>query len=109
MAVIAGVATVVSTVEAAEAGPMLPATSVAVAVKEWLPGLSAGPPYVRVHAPDASAVAVPTAPAPTRVTLTELPASAAPVKTSEPVLAMSDRTGAAGGMRSIVTRNGGVV
>ena len=74
-----------------------------------MPGLSAGPPYVRVHPPEASEVAVPMTPAPTRVTLTELPASAVPVKTSEPVSAMSAIKGAAGGMRSIVTRNGGVV
>src|SRR5690348_11946403 len=77
---------VVSTVtaKALDALPILPAVSVAVAVREWLPPVSV---LASVQAPEPFAVAVPIVVDPSR-TVTIAFASAAPETVSVPVLVM---------------------
>ena len=102
----AGVASAVSTVTAAEAALRLPAMSMAAAVKVCAAAGRAGPAYATVQRPWASAVAVPTAPVPASVTSTALPASAVPRSTSPGSAATVSMTGAAGAVRSTVTAKG---
>src|SRR5262245_13063238 len=109
IAIMAGVAIFVSIVEVAESGPVLPATSVAVAEKLWLAVLRGGPAYSKLQPPVGLVMVVPMTLEPTRVTLTVLPGSAVPVKVNVPISAISAIAGAAGGIKSTVTRNGGAV
>jgi len=90
------------TVSAAEATPVLPATSIAFAVKLWLPATRAA--VVKLHAPLLLAVTAPTWFVPSN-TSTELFASAVPTSKNALLLAGADEaiTGAFGAIVSTVT------
>ncbi len=95
---------VISTTIVAEAGPVLPATSVAVAVRLAVP-TGSGVVGVKLKAPPAPATTVPSTTLPLS-TVTVAPASAVPVMTgvASPVVAGRESTvGTGGGVRSMTS------